>query len=106
MIVKPVISEKAVALQETGVYVFEVPRQAGKIEVKKAVALQFGVKVDKVNVLVAKGKTTKFKRTIGSRPDVKKAMVKLVKGQKIDLFEAKASGKEESKKEKAKEVKK
>lgn len=91
MTLKPRISEKAIAQAETGIYVFEVPQDANKIEVAKAVEQAFKVKVDSVNILVAKGKVVhwrrKAKRVPGKRADVKKAFVRLQKGQKIALFE-------------------
>jgi large subunit ribosomal protein L23 len=83
----PRVSEKAIALAEKGTYVFEVPTTATKIEVARAVEAKFNVKVTGVNILIAKGKLKRFQRTLGRRSDVKKAFVKLKKGDKIDLFE-------------------
>jgi large subunit ribosomal protein L23 len=45
----------------------------------------FGVKVLEVNTLVSKGKNKRFKGRPGKRSDVKKAYVRLEKGQQIDL---------------------
>ncbi|MBW3538403.1 50S ribosomal protein L23 [Candidatus Parcubacteria bacterium] len=87
LILSPRISEKAIALAEQGTYVFEVPKSANKIEVTKAVETAFKVQVASVNMLVAKGKLKRFKRVLGRQRDVKKAMVKLAKGQSIKLFE-------------------
>ncbi len=89
LILTPRISEKAIAMAGTGTYVFEVLPAANKIEVAKAVETQFGVKVASVNMLVAKGKPTtkRYKGRAGTRSDLKKAMVKLQKGQSIKLFE-------------------
>lgn len=85
----PRISEKAIAMADRGVYVFEVPTASNKIEVAKAVEASFDVKVATVNMLVHKGKPTsrRYGKTAGRRTDVKKAMVTLVKGQSIKLFE-------------------
>lgn len=83
----PRVSEKAVDQAAQGVYVFEVPTAATKPDVAKAVADNFKVKVDEVNMLVQRGKAKTFKRIKGRRSDVKKAYVKLQKGQKITLFE-------------------
>lgn len=83
----PRVSEKAVDQAAQGVYVFDVPATATKPDVAKAVAESFKVKVDEVNMLIQRGKTKTFKRIKGSRADVKKAYVKLQKGQKITLFE-------------------
>jgi large subunit ribosomal protein L23 len=57
--------------------------------VRHAVEQAFGVKVAKVNTLIRKGKTQKNRRTnrVGQRPDTKRALVTLVEGNKIDLFE-------------------
>lgn len=89
LILVPRISEKAIALAEQGTYVFDVPTSTNKIEVAKAVAASFNVKVATVNMLVHKGKPTtkRYKGQNGPRNNVKKAMVKLAPGQKIALFE-------------------
>jgi len=87
---RPVISEKTYGLMNHGVYVFVVDPRATKIEVRQAVEQAFGVKVDNVNTLNRKGKATKNRRTntIGHRPDTKRAIVTLHRGDKIDLFES------------------
>jgi large subunit ribosomal protein L23 len=86
---RPVVSEKTYALMDAGVYVFVVDSDATKIDVRHAVEQAFGVKVAKVNTLVRKGKTKRNRRTnrVGQRPDTKRALVTLVEGNKIDLFE-------------------
>ncbi len=83
----PKISEKAIYLAERGIYVFEVPTSANKIEVTKAVEAAFKVNVTDVNMVVAKGKSKRFRQILGRQKDIKKAMVKLKKGQKLSLFE-------------------
>jgi large subunit ribosomal protein L23 len=87
MILTPKISEKAIYLAERGIYVFEVPTSANKIEVAKAVEAAFKVNVTDVNMTIIKGKLKRFKQIKGRRQDIKKAMIKLQKGQKITLFE-------------------
>jgi large subunit ribosomal protein L23 len=85
----PRISEKAIALAEKGVYVFEVPTSTNKIEVAKAVESAFKVNVVAVNMLITKGKqvSRRYGKHAGRRNNVKKAMVTLQSGQKIALFE-------------------
>lgn len=87
MVLTPKITEKAIYLAERGIYVFEVPTSANKIEVAKAVEAAFKVKVTDVNMVIIKGKLKRYKQILGRRQDVKKAMIKLQKGQKITLFE-------------------
>lgn len=87
LLLKPKISEKAIGLAEKGVYVFEVPLSANKLEVARGVEAAFKVKVTDVNMLLAKGKAKRFKRILGRQADVKKAMVKVKAGQSIKLFE-------------------
>ena len=56
IIVRPVITEKSADLQEyDNQYVFEVARQANKIEIRKAVEMVFGVRVEKVRTMVVRG---------------------------------------------------
>jgi large subunit ribosomal protein L23 len=87
MVLTPKISEKAIYLAERGIYVFEVPSSANKIEVAKAVEAAFKVNVTDVNMVITKGKLKRFKQIMGRQKDIKKAMVKLKADQKIDLFE-------------------
>jgi large subunit ribosomal protein L23 len=81
----PVITEKATRLGEHSQMVFRVAIGATKPEIKQAIEGLFGVKVAAVNTLVQKGKTKRFKGRPGVRSDVKKAYVRLVEGQTIDL---------------------
>ena len=81
----PVITEKATMLSERDTVVFRVAIDATKPEIKAAIEGLFGVIVDGVNTLVVKGKTKRFRGRPGRRSDVKKAYVKLAKGQSIDF---------------------
>lgn len=83
----PKASEKTMALADRGVYVFEVPMSANKLEVARAVTERFKVEVTNVNIQVAKGKVKSFRRIVGRQKDVKKALVQLKAGQSIKLFE-------------------
>jgi large subunit ribosomal protein L23 len=87
MVLTPKISEKAIAMAESGIYVFEVPTSANKIEITKAVEAAFKVSVTDVNIIITKGKVKRFKKSVGRQRDIKKAMVKLKAGQTIALFE-------------------
>ena len=89
VIVAPVVSEKSYALMEEGVYTFKVHPSASKPEIRDAVQEIFGVKVAKVNTLNRPGKRKRNRRTFtyGRRPDTKRAIVTLVEGETIDLFE-------------------
>jgi large subunit ribosomal protein L23 len=81
----PVVTEKATALSEKNTVVFRVAIAATKPEIAAAVEGLFGVKVEGVNTLLAKGKAKRFKGRPGRRSDVKKAYVRLAAGQTIDL---------------------
>ena len=87
MILTPRISEKSIGMAEKGVYVFEVPSNANKHEVAKAVTAQYKVEVTDVNIMIHKGKVKRFRRVLGRQSDTKKAMVKVKSGQTIPLFE-------------------
>jgi large subunit ribosomal protein L23 len=84
-VLAPVITEKATMLSENNQVVFRVRKEATKPEIKAAVERLFGVKVKAVNTLNQKGKTKRFKGQIGRRQDVKKAIVTLVEGHRIDV---------------------
>ena len=89
VILKPVVSEKSYGLLDDGVYTFVVDPKATKIEISQAVETIFNVQVAKVNTLNRKGKRklNRKTRTVGKRPDLKRAVVTLAEGQTIDLFE-------------------
>ena len=89
VIVAPVVSEKSYALMEEGIYTFKVHPSASKPEIRDAVQSIFGVKVSKVNTLNRKGKRKRNRKTFtyGSRPDTKRAIVTLVPGETIELFQ-------------------
>lgn len=89
VVLMPTVSEKAMSGTQQGVYVFSVPIIATKIEIKRAVEEEFKVKVLTVNTATTKGKSVSFRRQKGKRSDYKKAMVKLIPGNKIALFEEK-----------------
>lgn len=89
IIIRPIITERAMAGAADKKYVFEVAKEAGKIEIKKAVETVFGVKVAKINTLTVPGKE---KRQGGGRPGMtktwKKAYVTLTADSKsIEFFE-------------------
>lgn len=96
LILKPRLSEQTYALSQSRVYVFNVPKAANKHVVARAVAAQFDVKVESVNIANISGKA---KRTIsltgrrrgltdGVRSDIKKAYVKLAEGNSLPIFAA------------------
>ena len=84
-ILSPVITEKATLLSEQNKVVFRVSNDATKDEIAAAVEALFKVNVTKVNTLVVKGKTKRFRGRPGRRSDVKKAVVTLAEGQSIDI---------------------
>ena len=84
-ILAPVITEKATVLTEQNKVVFRVAMDATKDEIAAAVEELFKVRVVKVNTLITKGKTKRFRGILGRRSDVKKAIVTLQEGQTIDI---------------------
>lgn len=85
LIVAPVITEKATMGSEHNQVTFKVRLDAKKPEIKAAIEGLFKVKVTAVNTVVVKGKTKRFKGTIGRRSDYKKAVVTLAEGSSIDV---------------------
>jgi large subunit ribosomal protein L23 len=85
VILGPIITEKATAASEQNKVVFRVKKDASKPQIKAAVEKLFDVKVESVNTLVRKGKVKRFKGTVGTQSDVKKAIVTLAEGQSIDV---------------------
>jgi large subunit ribosomal protein L23 len=89
----PLTTEKAFALSKNNVYVFDVPTEVNRQQVKQAVETQFKVKVTGVKTLIQTGKVIRFSKGKRSQPgitkrqDAKKAYVSLAKGSKIKVFD-------------------
>jgi large subunit ribosomal protein L23 len=101
VIKRPLLTEKSSRLRETGgaaaaaaegesyaqKVVFEVARDANKVEVRRAVEQLFKVTVTDVRTLVVRGKLKRVGRFAGQRPSWKKAFVTLKPGDNIEFFE-------------------
>jgi large subunit ribosomal protein L23 len=101
IIKRPLLTEKSARLRETGgsatahaegesyaqKVVFEVAREANKIDVRRAVQELFKVTVTDVRTIVVRGKVKRMGRFSGQRPSWKKAFVTLKPGDNIELFE-------------------
>tara|TARA_B100000508_G_scaffold134219_1_gene124762 strand:+ start:409 stop:729 length:321 start_codon:yes stop_codon:yes gene_type:complete len=81
----PVVTEKSANGSANGQVTFKVPLSASKPKIKTAVETLFKVDVTKVNTLIQKGKTKRFKGIKAFRGDQKKAVVTLKEGQTIDV---------------------
>jgi large subunit ribosomal protein L23 len=84
---RPRITEKAAILAEENFYVFEVESRTNKIEVKKAVEQYFKVNVEGVNIVNLPRQKVQKGKIVGYKNGCKKAIVKVKKGQKIDIIE-------------------
>lgn len=87
VLIKPTITEKSTILQETGKYTFEIAPKANKVEVKEAVERNFNVTVMDVNICKLRGKRKRYGPRMAKQPDVKKAVVTLKQGDRINLIE-------------------
>ena len=97
VIIRPVITEKALGENGLRRYVFVVHKDANKVQVKEAVQKLFtgaegqALNVTAVNTLNVKGEIKRFrtmkKMSVGKTPGYKKAIVTLAEGQSITLFE-------------------
>lgn len=90
VIIRPLITEKSMSDVQAGKFTFQVAKFCNKYDIKKAIENTFKVKVVSISTGIIKGR----KRRSGTRrvevvkSPFKKAVVKLAKGQKIDMFEA------------------
>jgi large subunit ribosomal protein L23 len=88
ILIRPVITEKMTDLREKQNKIcFLVHPKANKLEIKRAAEEALKVKIEKVNVVQVAGKVKRMGRLVGKRPDVKKAILTLRKGEKLELFE-------------------
>ncbi len=87
IIKQPLVSEKNSILAETGVYVFEVDTRADKTSIRNAVEKTFQVKVRSVKTSVCRSRGKRTRVGTSKAQYWKKAMVRLMPGEKIALFE-------------------
>ncbi len=87
VLVKPLITEKSTLLQEANKYVFQVAPRANKIQVREAVQRAFGVRVKGVTICKVRGKMKRMGPRLHRTPDIKKAIVTLRPGDRIQLIE-------------------
>ncbi len=87
ILLRPVLSEKAVNTIGSGKYVFFVHPSANRSQVKDAVERVFNVEVVKINVAKVRGKDKRLGRYTGRTPERKKAIVTLAPGQRIQQLE-------------------
>ncbi len=85
VIVSPVITEKSTLVSEANQVIFNVARNATKVEIKSAIENLFKVKVKAVNTIVRKGKLKTFRGRRALQSDTKKAIVTLAEGHHIDV---------------------
>ena len=84
---RPRITEKGSRAAEVSpTAVFEVPLDANKTEIAKAVKAIFNVDVVEVRTMIVRGKLKRRGRHVGKRPNWKKAVITLAEGQDIDFF--------------------
>jgi large subunit ribosomal protein L23 len=84
----PLITEKLdQAREKFRQYSFIVDRKATKLDVARAVETLFKVNVEAVRTNIVRGKIKRVGKSIGKRPNYKKAVVTLKEGDKIELFE-------------------
>jgi large subunit ribosomal protein L23 len=84
----PLITEKLdQAREKFRQYSFIVDKKATKVDVARAVESLFKVTVEGVRTNIVHGKVKRVGKSIGQRPNYKKAIVTLKEGDKIELFE-------------------
>jgi large subunit ribosomal protein L23 len=88
ILIRPLLTEKMTTLKETQNKIcFLVNPKSNKIEIKRAAEEVLKVKIDSVNIINTQGKRKRLGRYEGKRSDLKKAILTLKKGEKLELFE-------------------
>jgi large subunit ribosomal protein L23 len=85
IVLSPVITEKATIASERNQVIFKVARHATKPQIKEAVEKLFDVKVKSINTHIRKGKVKAVKGSVGEQSEVKRAVVTLEEGHRIDV---------------------
>lgn len=93
LLIKPHITEKTVKHTSRGVFTFLIKKEARKEQIKTLIEKLFNVNVVSIKTISIKGEVKKNLRsnTYYSKNNIKKALVQLKKGQKIDLFDLEES---------------
>jgi large subunit ribosomal protein L23 len=86
VILAPIVSEKSYSLIDQNAYTFLVHPDANKTEIRQAVEQIWDVRVVSVNTVNRKGKSKRFRYSVGKRKDTKRAIVKLAPDDKIEIF--------------------
>ena len=85
---KPVLSEKSTLVRENlNQYTFKVDLRSTKNDVRSSIETMYGVKVVKVQTLITRGKVVRKGNHVSMTSKTKKAVVTLVDGAKLPLFE-------------------
>ena len=85
VVLSPIITEKATNASERNQVMFKVARTATKPQIKEAVEKLFDVKVKSVNTNIRIGKVKAARGRMGVQSDVKRAIVTLEEGHRIDV---------------------
>ena len=86
---RPLVTEKTTIQKEDNNQVaFRVRMDANKIEIRQAVEKLLGVEVAAVNTSITRGKNKRMGKSMGKRPNWKKAVVTLKPGEEVEFFEA------------------
>ncbi len=86
------LTEKSNLLRKSNQVVFEVLRDANKVQIKEAVQKLFSVKVESVNTMLYRGKDRRMGRGYAKMQNWKKAVITLAEGQNIDFFAESSEG--------------
>ena len=88
IIIRPVVTEKtSIQKEDFNQVSFEVDRRANRVEIRRAIEKIFNVRVADVKTMQVKGKVKQRGRIVGKRKDWKKAIVKLMPGERIEFFD-------------------
>lgn len=87
VLLRPLVSEKALTGEGTGIYTFEVGVKSTKVMVKQAISQVYGIIPKKVRIMNVDGKKVRFGKSSGRRKNWKKALVTLPKGKTISIHE-------------------
>lgn len=91
VLLAPRMTEKSFVLSERGEYTFRIGLTATKSDVKRSVEEVYGVHVEAVHTITVPSRKRAFGRTIGMQAKLRKAIVKLRKGESIEMFKGVAA---------------
>src|SRR3989338_6857437 len=87
ILLKPHVTEKSTHAVSQNKYIFEIPPRANKTETRSAIQAVYNIDPVNVRIINTSGRSVRLGKIQGKRKDIKKAIITLPQGKKLDIYE-------------------